>query len=130
MNEKTKSLFLVASLILTGCEEKYTHFDYNELKDTVIKVDIIMAEDPILENARKLKTIPQHEIDDFFYDLSQLEFVSPFPNLRYPSGMCFCLYYVDGGYNIVDDSYTNIGEQNYLWCIDREQFQNLLKKYY
>ncbi|MBQ2717194.1 MAG: hypothetical protein IJF75_01170 [Clostridia bacterium] len=129
MKKSFLCLFLIVALLLTGCSDRTFYFNYDEMVKKVVKVEVVEMDGLSLKHYdRVLKTIDQELIDDFVSDLSEIKFIVRWAisNRVCPKGICFCLTYIDGTYDIVDDrSSTNLD----LHC-DTEQFNELLNKYY
>lgn len=129
MKKSFLCLFLIVALLLTGCSDRTFYFNYDEMVKKVVKVEVVEMDGLSLKHYdRVLKTIDQELIDDFVLDLSEIKFIARWAisNRVCPEGICFCLTYGDGSYDIVDDrSATDLD----LHC-SNEEFNELLNKYY
>lgn len=115
--------------MLSGCSDRDFYFNYDEMVKKVVKVEIIEMDGLSLKHFDTvLKIIDEELIDDFVLDLSEIKFIARWAisNRVCPEGICFCLTYGDGSYDIVDDrSATDLD----LHC-STEEFNELLYKYY
>jgi len=130
------SLILTVILLLTGCTVRTYYFNYDEMAEKVVKIDIIdipistRRSDGISEPV--IGSLDDELIDDFLLDLSKIEFTRPWgiSNPRFPEGVAFLIYYSDNSYDIINESSTysqeNIVE---IWC-PIEDYNNLVNKYY
>ena len=122
---------LIITLFLCGCEPVYAYFNYTEMIDKVVKVEVVDQGDVgKLTKGEVLMELDETLIDDFLFDLSQIRFERyPIENVYYPSGISFCLTFKDGTYTVFDNRCASVSGYNALHC-SLEEYITLLDKYY
>ncbi len=128
--KKALSFILILMVIIsTGCTScrKSVYYNYDEMIEKVVKVEIVEVSNTKGDKTKVLKTLDESLIDDFLYDLCQIEFVVPWGRGSL-GGTSFCVYYNDVEYEIINYSYNRIN--GVLTTCDREEFEALVNKYY
>ena len=122
---------LIITLFLCGCEPVYAYFNYTEMIDKVVKVEVVDQGDVgKLTKGEVLMELDETLIDDFLFDLSQIRFERyPIENVYYPSGISFCLTFKDGTYTVFDNRCASVSGYNALHC-SLEEYITLQNKYY
>ena len=125
--KKVAAILVVVLLLfsLSGCDNTY-HFDYDELKETVQKIEIIDY-DALTKEERLLTVISESEQDQFLKDLSQIEFYHAFGDPDTPKGYSIKLIYNNYDYEIITWSGTT--KNRFLNCVNK-LFEEMLSKYY
>ena len=102
MKKFYKYLLLIISLLLSSCNDEAIYFNYDEMIDKVVKIEVVEADgvDHLSITRKFLFTLEKNLIDDFLLDLSKICFIEPFPLIfhGYPEGITFCIYYEDDKY--------------------------------
>ena len=126
---------LLFCLLIVGCKNRTLYFNYDEMIEKVVKIDIIDIEelgtrrtDGISEKV--VGTIDDELIDDFLLDLSKIKFTKPWgiSNPQFPDGIAFLVYYNNNDYDIIHSSGT-YGELREVQC-SVEEYNYLVNKYY
>ena len=122
---------LIITLFLCGCEPVYAYFNYTEMIDKVVKVEVVDQGDVgKITKGEVLMELDETLIDDFLFDLSQIRFESYiFGDVDYPSGISFCLTFKDGSYTVFNYRSASVSGYNALHC-SWEEYITLLNKYY
>ena len=108
-------LFAIIGLSCLACDPASFYYYYEELKESVVSVELIEYEGATAEmvfeksavdsfdfdKAETLETLEQSRIDDFCLAFSKIEFFGDeeFPNT--PIGLCIKLTYANGNFLIV-----------------------------
>ena len=136
MKKFYKYLLLIVSLLLSSCKDRSVYFNYDEMIEKVVKIDIIDV--PIRTyrthgiDETVVGTIDEDLIDDFLLDLSKIKFVKLWgiSNPIFPEGITFLIYYSNNEYDIVNQSstYGNIREvvctkDEYVFLVDKYYYQ-------
>lgn len=124
------SILVVLCFLLIGCNTdcyERVYYNYDEMIAKVVKVEVVEVSYEKGDKTAVLKTLDESEIDDFIYDLCQIEFFVPW---GYPplAGTSFCVYYNDIDYEIINSSHNRIN--GLLTRCDRNEFEALINKYY
>lgn len=129
--KKFKCFLLIFVLLLTSCSDRNVYFNYGEMTEKVIKIEIVGMESTSLDKSNVLQILDDELIDDFLYDLSNIEFIRPLTisNIQRPSGISFCIYYTNNDYDIVNYFATSIGTLPDASC-SIEDYNYLVNKYY
>lgn len=113
-------------LVLTACEPKMFHYDYHELKESVVKVEYIYYDNPnaVQYNedfaGKKYKLLPfdfekmeirgvlsEEKLDDFFQVISGYEIMMHWVHSDSPQGNCIRMIYDNGDFEIISEgAYT------------------------
>lgn len=122
---------LIITLFLCGCEPIYAYFNYNEMINKVVKVEVVDQGDVgKITKGDVLMELDETLIDDFLFDLSQIQFKSYiFGDVDYPSGISFCLTFKDGTYTVFDNRCASVSGYHTLHC-SLEEYITLQNKYY
>ncbi len=109
-------LLLVMIMSLTACDPNIFQFDFEELKNSVIAIDLINYDNP---NAKELfdkrdkvisfdfnkmeilESLPAEKMEDFLFELSELTFMTVWEHLDSPQGKCIRLVYSNGDFEIL-----------------------------
>jgi hypothetical protein len=133
MKKFYKYLLLIISLLLSSCKDKTYYFNYGEMIDKVVKIEVVEADsaDPLSSTRKFLFTLEKKLIDDFLLDLSKICFVEPFPLIfpGYPEGITFCIYYEDDKYYDYINYRTSLCNNN-SYGISIDDYNYLVDKYY
>lgn len=115
------SVFTCAGLlILTACEPAKFYFDYDELKENVVRVEYIYYDNP---NAKELnefifdksdqmlpfdfekmeirQVLPDEQLDDFLKALSEQEFMEHWIHLDSPKSNSIRVIYSNGDFEVI-----------------------------
>jgi len=132
MKKFYKYLLLIVLLLLSGCKDRSVYFNYDEMIDQVVKIDVVDAigGDLIKDNTYKyLLTLDNELLDDFLLDLSQIEFAKVFLHNGYrPWKITFIIYYRGGDYDYINLSDSTCS--NYYVGLSAEDYNYLVDKYY
>lgn len=120
-------LLVICSLCtFVACDPNTFYFDYDELKENVIRVELIYYDNP---NAKKLfeqrdKVLPfdfdkmeiveilsENEMDNFLHDLSEHPFMTDWIHSDSPIGYSIRIVYLNGDFEVI--SYYS--ENDYKW---------------
>lgn len=120
--KKVLSCICLVSLLflLTACDPGIFQYDYDELKETVVRVEYIYYENP---NAKRLDeflvdkkdkllpfnfdkmeirgVLPNEKLDDFLKDLCQYEIMMHWIHSDSPKNECIRLIYSNGDFEII-----------------------------
>ena len=122
---------LIITLFLCGCEPIRAYFNYNEMINKVVKVEVVDQGDVgKVTKGEVLMELDETLIDDFLFDLSQIRFERyPIENVYHPSGISFCLTFKDGSYTVFDNRCASVSGYHTLHC-SLEEYITLQNKYY
>ena len=114
------SLIFVMLFALTACDPTTFYFDYDELKETVVRVEYIYYDNPnavileeyFVEDHDKLlsfdfdkmeirQVLSDEKLDDFLKELSELEFMMDWVHLDSPQGDSIRIVYDNGDFEIL-----------------------------
>ena len=132
MKKFYKYLLLIISLLLSSCNDEAIYFNYDEMIDKVVKIDVVDANGADLIQSKTYKyllTLNNELLDDFLLDLSQIEFAKVILHNGYcPWKITFIIYYRGGDYDYINlsDSTCN----NYFVGLSTEDYNYLVDKYY
>ena len=136
MKKSYKYLLLIISLLLSSCNEESIYFNYEEMIDKVVKIEVVETEasgQPAKYN-KHLLSLDDDLIDDFLLDLSKIEFIRPcmICNLSFPDGITFLIYYenykVD--YDYIDYAMSTYNGNFVVITGPNDIYYNLVDKYY
>ncbi len=107
-------------LLLTACDPGIFQYDYDELKETVVRVEYIYYENPtakrldefLVDKKDKLipfdfdkmeirGVLPNEKLDDFLQDLCQYEIMMHWIHSDSPKGECIKMTYNNGDFEII-----------------------------
>ena len=132
MKKFYKYLLLIVSLLLSSCKDRSVYFDYDEMIEKVVKIEVVDANggDHISSRTYKyLFTLNNALIDDFLLDLSQIEFAKVILyNGNRPWKITFIIYYRGGDYDYINLSVSTCN--NYFVGLSTEDYNYLVDKYY
>ena len=135
MKKFYKNLLLIVSLLLSSCKDKTYYFNYGEMIDKVVKIEIVQTSGldyPDEEHRTHLLTLDKKTTDEFLVDISKIEFVKPFPLIfpGYPDGITFWISYEDSKYDyinyiisICNNKYSGISIEDYNYLVDKYYYQ-------
>ena len=119
MKKVYKYLLLIISLLLAGCNDSSYYFNYDEMIDKVVKIEVYETygcdyRDNSSEYKKYLLTLGEDLIDDFLLDLSKIEFRKPcmICNLSFPEGISFFVSCNNSEYFIINNKTTKTQTQN------------------
>ena len=137
MKKFYKYLLLIISLLLSSCNDEAIYFNYDEMIDKVVKIEVVQTsvlDYPDEEHRTHLLTLDKETTDEFLVDLSKIKFVKSFPLIfpGYPDGITFWIYY-DGEHG--DYDYINYRISTYKGkavdtCGSNDWYEMLVDKYY
>ena len=135
MKKIYKYLLLIISLLLSSCNDESIYFNYDEMIDKVVKIEVVetfATTEPAKYN-KHLLSLDDDLIDDFLLDLSKIEFTEKWLYFgEVPDGITFLIYYenykVD--YDYID--YTISTYNGYFVDITgpNDIYYNLVVEYY
>lgn len=133
MKKFYKYLLLVVSLLLSSCSDRSYYFNYDEMIEKVVKIEVYETYGSGKPDNYKtfLFALDDELIDNFLLDLSKIEFIRPcmICNLSFPEGKSFFIYCNNEERFIINDNATTIGTIPDYY-ISEEDFDYLLYKYY
>lgn len=136
MKKFHKYLLLIISLLLSSCNNRSYYFNYNDMIEKVVKIDVYETYGSDYRNnssayKKYLLTLDESLINNFLYDLSKIEFKKPcmICNLSFPDGISFFVSCNNSEYFIINDNATTIGTIPDYY-ISEEDINYLLDKYY
>ena len=107
-------------LVLTACEPDKFYFDYDELKESVVRVEYIYYDNPnattfneFLANEQERllpfdfekmevrEVLSDEKLDDFFKDLSEYDFKMGWKHLDSPQGDSIRIVYENGDFEVL-----------------------------
>ncbi len=123
------TLCLVLAILLvalTACDPGHVRYDYNELTNNVVSVELIEYENPDRqkfgswvpnqmdqlkpfdpEKVTVLETLDEERMPDFFTKLSQESILDEYYVYDSPRGICLRLTYSNGEFTILTSDYEN-----------------------
>ena len=122
--KKISAIVLVIVLLLTlaACDPGEFHFEYDELKENVTRVELIYYNNPdakeLFDEKRNhvlpfdfskmevVKTLPESKLDDFLHDLSEYVFYTVWDHLDSPQGYSVRVVYSNGDFEILSEYVT------------------------
>lgn len=125
--KKVSIIVLVIVLLLTfaACKPSNEpfHYDYDELKESVTRVELIYYNNQALfyhrhrdqllpfdfSKVEVLKTLPESKLDDFLHDLSEYTFIKSLGHLDSPQGYSVRLLYSNGDFEIISQYFDYSG---------------------
>ena len=130
-------LLLIVSLLLSSCSNRSYYFNYDEMIEKVVKIDVYETygrdyrKNSMSAYKKYLLTLDESLINNFLYDLSKIEFEKPcmICNLSFPDGISFFVYCNNSEYFIINGHATTIGTIPDYY-ISKEDINYLLEKYY
>ena len=132
MKKIYKYLLLIISLLLSSCNDEAIYFNYDEMIDKVVKIDVVDAIGGELIESKTYKyllTLDNELLDDFLLDLSQIEFSRVILHNGYrPWKITFIIYYRGGDYDYINLSDSTCS--NYYVGLSTEDYNYLVDKYY
>ena len=136
MKKIYKYLLLIISLLLAGCDDRSYYFNYDEMIEKVVKIDVYETYGSDYRNnsnayKKYLLTLNEDLINDFLLDLSKIEFKRPcmICNLSFPEGISFFVFCNNSEYFIINYFATTI-DTIPDYYISEEDINYLLDKYY
>ena len=128
------SIFCIASLGSCGYKKSF-FFEYDELKDRVVAVELLHLNDgERMHDYDRLYILQEDEIFEFLQEYCELSFAKFVPP-KSPSGYAVMLIYIDGCYDVVSANggakFDARGKKlGYAPTIEtREAYLQLLSKY-
>ena len=128
-------LLLIISLLLSSCNDESIYFNYDEMIDKVVKIEVVETEasaQPAKYN-KHLLSLDDDLIDDFLLDLSKIEFTKKWLYFgEVPDGITFLIYYenykvdydyIDYAISTYNGNFVDINGPNDI-------YYNLVDKYY
>lgn len=124
--KKIAVVFVILSilLLLCGCDTYY--FDYENLKETVQKIEIIDY-DSFTREERLLKVLVESDRNQFLLELSQIEYHFFLGDPPTTKGYAIKLYYKNNDCEII--TWAGTTKQGFIKC-DKELFEEMLREYY
>lgn len=136
MKKFYKYLLLIVSLLLSSCKDRSVYFDYDEMIEKVVKIEVVDANGRDLISDRTYKylfTLNNALIDDFLLDISKIEFRDPLlTNGERAWRITFIIYYNDGVYDYINLSRSTwfSNGYRYLSFSASDDYYYLVDKYY
>ena len=125
MKKAAITLALLLVLVsLCGCKNEY-HFDYEDLKEKVQKVEIVEYNSDT-EEETLLSTISSSNQDQFLLDLSRLEYHFIWGTPIDPDGVCLKLIFKNGDSEII--GWCGTTKHKLILC-NQEEFDTLVQNY-
>ena len=123
--KKIAVVFMILLMLLSLCSCSTYYFDYENLKGTVQKIEIIDY-DSFTREERLLTVIAESDRNQFLMELSQIEYHFFLGDPPTTKGYAIKLIYQDD-----DEIVTWAGttKQGFIKC-DKELFEEMLRKYY
>jgi hypothetical protein len=132
-----KILFLIvlfiAAFTLFACDPGEYNFDYNELIDSVVSIELIQYDNLEqkqfvswvpnhfskllafeLSHMRVLETLPNDNVIDFLSQLSQVHFLYKYYVYNSPKDICIRIIYANDDFQILSIDYKNFGYGGYI----------------
>lgn len=124
--KKIAVVFVILSilLLLCGCDTYY--FDYENLKETVQKIEIIDY-DSFTREERLLKVLVESDRNQFLLELSQIEYHFFLGDPPTTKGYAIKLNYKNNDCEII--TWAGTTKQGFIKC-DKELFEEMLREYY
>lgn len=109
-------LLLLASLVLFACEPELYKYDYKEVKESVIRVELINYNNPDAKMIKRepdfsipfdfnkmtiIEVLAEDRMDGFLKELSNFDYYYVSKHLDSPQGLCFRLVYKNGDFDLV-----------------------------
>ncbi len=117
-------VLLLILLSLCSCVREY-HFNYEELKENVQKIEIIDFNSDNYEE-QTLMVVSESDQDKLLLDLSQLDYYYYLGDPELGAGHCIKLFYKNNEVEII--SWRDTSKQGFIKC-NREKFDEMIQKY-
>ena len=136
MKKYYKYLLLIVSLLLSSCKDRSYYYNYNEMIEKVVKIEVVDAPGGDLISSRTYKylfTLNDALIDDFLLDLSKIEFRETLlPNGARAWKITFIIYYNHGEYDYINLSRSTCFSNGYRYLdfSASDDYYYLVDKYY
>lgn len=117
---------LILCMMLTACDPNRMHYDYNDLANNVVSVELIEYENPDRvkfwswipdfsdkikpfdpEKVTVLETLDEERMPDFFTCLSEANIFDEYYVYDSPHGICLRLTYQNGDFTVFTSDYEN-----------------------
>jgi hypothetical protein len=123
-------------LCFVACDPSSYHFNYDELSDNVISVELINYNNPeqkrfnsniqnnpklkpfSFENMIVLETLNEKDFDDFFMQLSNVYFLYKYYVFNSPKDVCIRLVYSSSDFDVLSCDYENNSFGGYVGKYD------------